>query len=252
MDNTSTAFDELVTSLVDGGMSPGQAAALVARAVIEAVGQSADFRGSTVDNVTERRRAFDRKRKADQRKAVADQQKMSAECPRKSAEVRGNAPAILSSLTSSFFESPTEEKKERSTDVLSTEPRARQKRGARLTDDWEPAEADRQYAASRGLRPADIDTEAVKFRNYWTNRTDKQAAKPRWDRAWVNWILNIKGSGHSNGTAPRPGSKDDTRERTVNALRSLDPFPYADDAARGESTGPPLSRQLPLAKPPRS
>jgi hypothetical protein len=140
--------------------------------------------------------------------------------------VTGNVTSAPLSILSSLTESQSgiqEVSKEKKKEEASSEPREKKPRGARLPDDWQPSEADR------------------------TNRTDKQAAKPRWDRAWQNWILNVRPG--SNGTAPRAGSKDDTRERTVNALRALDPFPYRDDVGRSEGPGSPVSRQLSLVKP---
>lgn len=114
------------------------------------------------------------------------------------ASGNGVTSAPLSVLSS--FELSQENPKEESKEVvLSTEPRAKPKRGARLPDDWQPTQADIDYATSRGLRLFEIDDEATKFRNYWTNRTDKLAAKPRWDRAWVNWILNFRKAPNGQG-----------------------------------------------------
>ncbi len=78
------------------------------------------------------------------------------------------------------------------------------------------------------------------------------------DRAWCNPATWLNGgrwddqpAPHviTNGHAPRPGSKDDTRERTVNALRSLDPFPRADEPGSGEGACSPIPRQLSFVKP---
>lgn len=107
--------------------------------------------------------------------------------------------SILSVLPVSASQELPKEEKKQEVEVLNSEPRAKAKRGARLPDDWTPSEIDRQYAAGRGLRLIEIEIEATKFRNYWTNRTDKLATKPRWDRAWENWILNMKGSPNGNG-----------------------------------------------------
>lgn len=91
-------------------------------------------------------------------------------------------------------------------------------RGARLPDGWEPSAADFKFATSRGLRLIEIDLEATKFRNYWMNRTDRQASKPRWDLAWQNWILNVKGS--ANGHAKT--SLSDLASELANEARELE------------------------------
>lgn len=85
---------------------------------------------------------------------------------------------------------PKEESKEV---VQSTEPRARTKREkTRMADDWRPDEKGMKFARDRGLKPFEIETEITKFRNYWINRMDRDASKPRWDLAWQNWILNFR------------------------------------------------------------
>lgn len=70
-------------------------------------------------------------------------------------------------------------------------------RAQRLPDDWQPSHQDCAFAQKHGLTIDAVMQEGVKFRNYWTNRTDKQARKPRWDRAWQNWILNMRGANHA-------------------------------------------------------
>jgi hypothetical protein len=111
---------------------------------------------------------------------------------------------------------PTEAKKERSVDVLNTEPRAKAKRRrrgegdgtTRMTEDWSPDASGTQKAADRGLRLVEIEIEITKFRNYWINRTDRDSWKPRWDLAWENWLLNAKGTlnAGANGHRTNPNS----------------------------------------------
>jgi hypothetical protein len=66
---------------------------------------------------------------------------------------------------------------------------ASRRRGSRLLDDWLPDEADLAYAASRGFQPLAIDRMAERFRNYWTSKTGKDAAKLDWHATWRNWVL---------------------------------------------------------------
>ena len=178
-----TTITDLVMRLVAAGAGPIEAAACIAEA--HALGAASGMSGgSPVDKAAERRRAFDRKRKAEKRNKSADSGGSPVEVRGSPVEMSGNAPLSVLSLLPS--DEPTEVKKERGVDVLNTEPREKVKRGARLPDDWQPSDVDMKFAAGRGLRLVEIEVEATKFRNYWTNRTDKQAAKPRWDRAWEN------------------------------------------------------------------
>lgn len=62
------------------------------------------------------------------------------------------------------------------------------KRGSRLPDDWEPDDADRAFAAARGLNPEEIDRGAFEFRNYWTSRAGREACKLNWSRTWQNRV----------------------------------------------------------------
>lgn len=117
--------------------------------------------------------------------------------------------SILPSLTSSdvLFEEKKEKKKEVSARA----------RGARLPDDWRPDEAGWDFAAARGHAARVIEDEILKFRNYWTNRTDKQACKPRWDRAWQNWILNVKGNTNGQSSVLAASSRLVERVRQFDA-----------------------------------
>lgn len=65
----------------------------------------------------------------------------------------------------------------------------RPKYGTRIPADWQPSEADRQYASSKGMSQVRIDTEAEKFRNYWTAKTGRAATKLDWAATWRNWCL---------------------------------------------------------------
>lgn len=121
-------------------------------------------------------------------------------------------------------------------------------RGTRITEDWQPDDERREFARSLGLDPTAVRDEFVDF---WIAVPGSRGLKLDWQKTFKNRAREVAGRrGRVNGVhAPRPGSKDDTRERTVNALRSLDPFPYRDDAGRGESAGSQVSGLLPFAKP---
>lgn len=63
-------------------------------------------------------------------------------------------------------------------------------RGSRLPADWQPSEADRQYAASKGLSEADASNEAEKFRNHFHGATNAAGGlKVDWAATWRKWVL---------------------------------------------------------------
>lgn len=253
-----TTVSELVMRLVKAGAGPIEAAAVVAEAYALGAATLSVTLPATLPKSLPAERSRKAVNQAAYRKRLKEKQGASvamAAAPQPATPavtdgntVTGNVTSEPLSILPSFSNSQgiQEEKKQEVLQPLSTEPREAKKRGARMTEDWEPDPKGMKYAADRGLRLVEIEIEITKFRNYWINRTDRDAAKPRWDLCWQNWILNVRSG--SNGVAPRPGSKDDTRERTVNALRSLDPFPRADDARRGEGAGAPISGQLSLVK----
>jgi len=99
------------------------------------------------------------------------------------------------------------------------------KRAKRLGDDWWPSLEDATYAQSKGLSDAEISTEAEKFRNHWTSKSGKDAAKLRWDLTWQNWILTAieRGKGRGNGHDRQRGeSLGDLGRRLANEARELE------------------------------
>lgn len=73
-----------------------------------------------------------------------------------------------------------------------------------------------------------------------------------WVAAWRLWVRNeIKFSrpsmnGHVNGASPRPGSKEDTRERTQAALAAFAPNDGTYDVRTGPRPREPVSEILPF------
>ncbi|MFD2205802.1 hypothetical protein [Kiloniella antarctica] len=70
------------------------------------------------------------------------------------------------------------------------------KRGVRLSENWEPTNDDITFARKRGLKDELLATEALKFRNYWTSLAGRKACKLDWHRTWQNWVLR----GYENGS----------------------------------------------------
>lgn len=88
-----------------------------------------------------------------------------------------------------------------------------------LPDDWRADAASRRTAAK--LPPANLDLEAVRFRDYWTR---KGTARADWRATWLNWILRsdpakpTNGNGHAgNGhlplSPPPPRTPEEAAER---------------------------------------
>lgn len=69
-------------------------------------------------------------------------------------------------------------------------PKAELKKGTRLPDNWTLSLADAAYAKLKGVPDSQLQIEAEKFRNHWTNKTGKDATKLDWSRTWQTWILN--------------------------------------------------------------
>lgn len=94
------------------------------------------------------------------------------------------------------------------------------KRGTRLSPDWRPSDADRNYARSLGWSDGQIDAEAEDFRDYWIAKAGKDAAKADWPRTWARWIRNSK---TKPGAAAKPltahQQERETGREILNALR---------------------------------
>lgn len=190
------SITELVADLIAAGAEPAVAALVVVAAYERGsvCGQSADSLRTSDDKRRERDKLAKREKRAKSKllkqqtsplSAVAERPETSADSLRTNADIDQSISFLLPSENGNSEE---EVKKEKKKEVSA------RARGTRLPDDWRPDEAGWKFAADRGHSSQVIEDEILKFRNYWTNRTDKQACKPRWDRAWQNWVLGIKGS----------------------------------------------------------
>lgn len=117
-------------------------------------------------------------------------------------------------------------------------------RGTRLPDDWAlPAEW-RAAAMQMGLTAREVDREAIKFKNYWSNQPGVKGVKLLWDRTWENWCIStLERAGRTPNPAhgapaaasAGPGSFDDATWRAI-AKR------YREDQQWREEWGPPPGR----------
>lgn len=148
----------LIADLVRAGVDPDLVgrvvnALLAANSPRTSADKSAD---SPVDEAAEKRRAYDRERQRIRRQSGGH--------PQTSAESADGALTTKKDI------------KER-------------KSSTRLSADWKPTQPDLEYATSKGMVQTRIDTEAEKFRNYWTAKSGRDAAKADWPATWRNWVL---------------------------------------------------------------
>ena len=83
-------------------------------------------------------------------------------------------------------------------------------RGSRLPADWQPSHSEAAFALDRGMPQARLNTEAEKFRNYWTAKSGAGATKRDWGATWRNWIITAmeRGSPYSDAkTYVRPNPR---------------------------------------------
>ena len=70
----------------------------------------------------------------------------------------------------------------------SEKPKKVPERGTRIPPDWQLTEADREFAASKGVQ--DCAGLAGAFKDYWVGRAGKGAYKVNWSSVWRNWVRN--------------------------------------------------------------
>ena len=70
------------------------------------------------------------------------------------------------------------------------EAKASQKKGTRLSNDWELPDDWLEWAVNEGLRQSQAFLEAKKFRDYWVAKSGVGATKCDWLATWRNWVRN--------------------------------------------------------------
>jgi hypothetical protein len=90
------------------------------------------------------------------------------------------------------------------------------KKATRLAADWQPSDADRDFARREGLSDAEIDREAAKYRDFWLAKPGKDGAKADWPATWRNWIRRAC---ESRGIAPASNGADATTDDWERRLR---------------------------------
>jgi uncharacterized protein YdaU (DUF1376 family) len=85
-------------------------------------------------------------------------------------------------------------------------------RGSRLPAEWQPAQAECDFALSLGLDPARI---ALSFRDYWHGKPGAAGRKSDWPATWRNWCRR-EAEQRQNRALPR----DDASARRVAAFEA--------------------------------
>jgi hypothetical protein len=100
------------------------------------------------------------------------------------------------------------------------------KKGTRIADDWEPSEADRQFATDLGMSSQAVQFEADKFKDFWISKSGASATKQDWPATWRYWIRNIrtKATGPPQKTAFQLHNEAVDREldKVINGKRDND------------------------------
>jgi hypothetical protein len=63
-------------------------------------------------------------------------------------------------------------------------------RGSRLPVDWQPSQAEIDFALDTGWTREHVEIEVNKFRDYWIAKAGKDACKVNWTATWRNWVRN--------------------------------------------------------------
>jgi hypothetical protein len=63
-------------------------------------------------------------------------------------------------------------------------------RGSRLPVDWQPSQAEINFALDTGWTREHVEIEVNKFRDYWISKAGANACKVNWTATWRNWVRN--------------------------------------------------------------
>jgi hypothetical protein len=164
----------VLKELMAAGLAGDALLAAVER--IEAA-EAAEFRGIPVDVSAEKRRAYDRERKRTK--------KLSGGIP---VEIPRNSNVFLYNKKDNNISS----KKERG-------------RAERIPPEFQP---DLDFPLSRGMSRKRAETEAEKFKNYWSAKSGRDAAKLDWPATWRNWVLSsLERTGPDATPPPSEGNR---------------------------------------------
>ena len=115
--------------------------------------------------------------------------------------------------------------------VVSRETSSKPKRGTRLADDWEPDEADREYARQFGWDDERIAAEGIAIRDW--SKSSRNGVKLDWHAAWRTWVRRRN--------AEQPRGKPTLADRTA-ARRTAMVAAMGDELAGGPDFQQPCDR----------
>ena len=104
-------------------------------------------------------------------------------------------------------------------------PKGKTRKGTRLPDDWQPETLTGEIAtAVCAWQPGMLERELARFRDYWTAKSGRTAAKQDWQAAWRNWLRNAEewthnGTANRKNTAPRQAGR--SPDGFMSALREV-------------------------------
>lgn len=129
------------------------------------------------------------------------------------------------------------ESKERDTNVSPKKDR----RGARLPNDWQPSETDAEWCRKKypGIGRQFVADETEKFRNYWHAKTGQAATKLDWSKTWQNWMMTAVDRKQSPRGSPVQRPKD-ALDHGYDLVKELE-----DASTRRFQPDQPAPRQLP-------
>lgn len=181
----------IIADLVRAGV-PAELVGRVAAALTERMPEVV----VTKDDQAERRRAADRERKARVRGIPQIPQTSADSADKTGNSADSDAPRARVVNTPTFSDEKVlkEEKK----DLPSVDPKKRERKiASRMPADWQPTEAERQFALDLGLTPAEVNIETEKIRDW--SRSHPKGAKLDFGGFWRNWcrsFIERKGSGN--------------------------------------------------------
>jgi hypothetical protein len=192
-----SAVAELTDALIAAGKTPGEAAALLARAHAE----MATPKRSKGAERTARWRAKQPSQTVTERHAVTPETQAVEASPsvtERHKPSRRDAAHIYNSL-------PLDEKDSIEKEESLEAPRT--KRASRIPDDWQLDQRHIDYALSKGVAPERIPIIGEKFKLHWQAAAGKGSTSPNWFLKWCTWIANeIDWNGKSNAATRQNGA----------------------------------------------
>ena len=98
-------------------------------------------------------------------------------------------------------------------------------RATRLPDDWQPSQADIDFALEEGLDDRHIQRTADRFRDHWHAAPGERGRKLDWSATWRNWVRKDADDARRDRAPPagnaQTGSQSTGRRSQVEVKRDL-------------------------------